>query len=424
MKKLLLFLLVCIPVSIFAQSTFSYNYGGQTRSYILYLPVGLPADAPLVFVMHGYGGNSNQMMTSSDFNTTADANGFAVCYPQGLGDFIGTPHWNAELSISSVDDVGFLSDLAGYLQTQHNLSPDCTYACGMSNGGFMSYTLACQRPDVFRAISSITGTMSGATWNNCNPSTPVPVFQVIGLDDTVVPVDGSMITFGGWGGAPAATVVNDYWKNLNACTTTNVTTLGTSTAATYHTNGINGNEVWFYEITGWGHTWPTAATQNVTGFNAADEIWRFFDSHCARQKGVRVAVKTFLQGNYDAILGSMTDDLRSNSLVPSTEPYSLSMSPTALALMQNANATVGAPELTVTGTDAVVDWVLLEIRDAANPATILASKAALLQRDGDVVDVDGVSAVEFSGINAGTYHVAVKHRNHLGVMTQTPVNLN
>lgn len=423
MKKVLLSLLLLLPLLLEAQTTFTYNHAGTTRSYILYLPAGLPADAPLIFVLHGYTGTANGMMTSSDFNTVADANNFAVVYPQGLNDFFGIAHWNAELTVSTVDDVGFLTSLAQYLQTQHNLSEECTYTCGMSNGGFMSYTLACQRPDVFRAIASVTGTMSGATWNNCSPSVPVPVFQIVGLDDTTVPVDGSMSTFGGWGGAPPAVTVNNFWKDLNMCTTTTVTTLSPVLDAVYHTGGVNGNEVWFYPIQNWGHTWPGPSTQATVGINAADEIWTFFSSHCARQGGVVLATKVLLQGCYDTATGLMNDDLRTTVLATS-EPYSANLLAGELALLQNPAAGLAAGVTLTTGADAVVDWVLVELRDATTPTTILASRAALLQRDGDVMDVDNMSPLLFSGISAGNYHVVIKHRNHLGVMTQNPVVFN
>ena len=86
-----------------------------------------------------------------------------------------------------MDDIGFLSELAGHLQVEYDLNPDHTFVCGMSNGGFMSYTLACDRPDVFKAIASVTGTMSGFDWNNCDPDEPVPVLQIAGADDNIVP---------------------------------------------------------------------------------------------------------------------------------------------------------------------------------------------------------------------------------------------
>jgi hypothetical protein len=83
---------------------------------------------------------------------------------------------------------------------------------------------------------------------------------------------------------------------------------------------------------------------------------------------------------------------------------------------------IGSGVLLTTGNDAIVDWLIVEVRDAIDPTRIITSRAALLQRDGHVVDLDGVSQVRV-GVPAGGYHVAIKHRDHLGVMTAAPVNL-
>ncbi|HRT54873.1 MAG TPA: hemagglutinin protein, partial [Flavobacteriales bacterium] len=79
--------------------------------------------------------------------------------------------------------------------------------------------------------------------------------------------------------------------------------------------------------------------------------------------------------------------------------------------------------LAVTGSNAIVDWVIVELRSTATPTTVVASCAALVQRDGDVVALDGTSPVSIA-VASGAYHVAIRHRNHLGVMTQNGVALS
>ncbi|MBK7620857.1 MAG: hypothetical protein IPJ10_16275 [Flavobacteriales bacterium] len=86
------------------------------------------------------------------------------------------------------------------------------------------------------------------------------------------------------------------------------------------------------------------------------------------------------------------------------------------------DGTVDPSVLAVTGNDAIVDRVLLELRDAATPANIVASRSVLLQRDGDVVELDGSSPLTVL-LPPGNYHVAVRHRNHLGTMTASAVAL-
>ncbi len=191
-----------------------------------------------------------QRLPELGFNRLADANGFAVCYPQGADDLEGIPHWNARLKISKTDDIGFLSALASHLQAQHSLNASKTFVCGISNGGFMSYTLVAEKPDVFKAAASVIGTMSGHTWEHRNSIRPVPILQISGLDDEVIPYDGSMSKAGGWGGAPNQDVMMEFWRKLNKTKTEEVIKLSSKTTGHHYKDGVNGNEVWHYKIQG------------------------------------------------------------------------------------------------------------------------------------------------------------------------------
>lgn len=134
------------------------------------------------------------------------------------------------------------------------------------------------------------------------------------------------------------------------------------------------------------------------------------------QKQIAVNVKVMLEGAYDPNTGLMRDDLRTAGLIPSSQPYTGIYPFTA----EGGTETVAPAVLTTTGANAIVDWILVELRDALNPATILRTRVGLLQRDGDIVDVDGTSPLRFK-TNPGTFHIAVRHRNHLGAMTAAPV---
>jgi hypothetical protein len=104
------------------------------------------------------------------------------------------------------------------------------------------------------------------------------------------------------------------------------------------------------------------------------------------------------------------------SILPTTEPYTN----LGFTLIQS---NTGTPTFTGTGNNAIVDWVLVELRSSAASSTVLMRKAALLQKDGDIVDMDGVSPLSID-ISAGNYYVAVRHRNHLGAMTLNTVGLS
>lgn len=141
---------------------------------------------------------------------------------------------------------------------------------------------------------------------------------------------------------------------------------------------------------------------------------------------VALSPKAFLQGASTEITqpftllssGLMRDVLRSSSLIPTTEPY------TGLGFTQvNTAGTIDPSVLSVTGANAVVDWVVVELRLAADLDSIVARQPALLQRDGDIVDTDGVSPVSIS-VEAGSYVVGILHRNHLPIYGVASVALS
>jgi uncharacterized repeat protein (TIGR01451 family) len=135
--------------------------------------------------------------------------------------------------------------------------------------------------------------------------------------------------------------------------------------------------------------------------------------------GVAISPRVLLGGPYDEPTQRMGDALRSAGLIPLTEPY------TALGYthMNGGGETTSAPVLAVTGDHAIVDWVVVELRSNTAPYPVLATKSALLQRDGDVVATNGTGPVFFN-LSAGVYRVSIRHRNHLGVMTDGPVALD
>ncbi|MBK9760707.1 MAG: metallophosphoesterase family protein [Flavobacteriales bacterium] len=136
------------------------------------------------------------------------------------------------------------------------------------------------------------------------------------------------------------------------------------------------------------------------------------------QKQIAVNIKVMLEGAYDSGTGLMRDDLRVAGLVPLAQPYTGVFTFTG----EGGNEIVSPSVLAVIGNNAIVDWILVELRDAVTPTTILRTRVGLLQRDGDVVDVDGISPLRFK-MNPGNFRVAVRHRNHLGAMTLAPVTI-
>jgi hypothetical protein len=139
---------------------------------------------------------------------------------------------------------------------------------------------------------------------------------------------------------------------------------------------------------------------------------------------VNLIPRAYLQGALlNVFLPStlMRDNLRTQNRIPTTSPYP--------AMGMTGITPVGVASTAVVGSSApsnensIVDWVFVELRSASNPALVVDSRSALIQRDGDIVEVDGLSPISFNTAVPGNYYVAVKHRNHLGVMSAAPIAL-
>lgn len=136
---------------------------------------------------------------------------------------------------------------------------------------------------------------------------------------------------------------------------------------------------------------------------------------------LRAGPKTFLQGAYNANAGNMNDNLRALQLIPLLEPYT--QTPGFTHVGRGGGETVSPNVLGISGSNAIVDWVFLELRSALNSSMVLETRSALIQRDGDVVDVDGTSPVIFRGREADDYFIAVRHRNHIGIRSTNTLSL-
>jgi hypothetical protein len=140
---------------------------------------------------------------------------------------------------------------------------------------------------------------------------------------------------------------------------------------------------------------------------------------------VAINTKVLLGGAYNTSNGLMSDSLRLYNLIPLSNPYTSAPYNTLFTnTISNASATITSSVLSVTGNNAIVDWVLVELRNKSNAAQVLQTVAALIQRDGDIVTTDGSSAVRFTGLQADDYYIAVRHRNHLGIMSAAAIALS
>jgi polyhydroxybutyrate depolymerase len=244
-------------------SVHTIKVGGGDRSYRLYKAAGLPASAPLVVMVHGYFGSAVQAERAYGWDKLADSGGFVVAYPDGL-----SRAWNVDgegccgpPGREGVDDVAFIAAAVADVIKNVSINPSRVYATGISNGGIMSYTLACTT-DIFAAIGPVAGTQL----NPCRAPRPTSVMHIHGTADRLVPYGGGQ-GFGVING-PSASAVNALWRDVDQCGVPATTTNGpvtTSTAAC-----ADDRAVALITIDHGGHEWPPFATRT---------LWEFFTAH-------------------------------------------------------------------------------------------------------------------------------------------------
>ena len=253
-------------------------HDGETREYLIHIPSSYDGsvEVPLLFNFHGYGSTATDHMNDADMRDLADEEGFILVYPQGaLLD--GSPHWNSGLpspdNKSDVDDFGFIEALIDELSANYTIDSKRIYACGYSNGSFFSYALACYHSDRIAAIGSVSGAMMEETNTNCAPTHPVPVINLHGTSDGVVPYDGGE-------GVTSVDNMLNYWINFNNTdtnpTTNSITTNGTTIEYYHYANGDNNTAIEHYKIIDGGHVWFDI---DYNGANTNQLIWDFVSQY-------------------------------------------------------------------------------------------------------------------------------------------------
>ena len=253
--------------------------GGNYRSFYAYIPASYNASqqVPLVLSFHGYGSSAAVNYQYTQFHAIADTAGFIVVHPQG-SLLNGTTHWNVGgwTIGSTVDDVNFTNVLLDYIESNYTIDSDRIYSTGMSNGGYMSFKLACELNERFAAIASVTGSMTPQILNTCNPVHPTPILQIHGTADATVPYAGS----------PSWTLsiedVLNYWVQKNNCNSspelTSIPDISTSDGSTVdyfvYGNGIDASTVEHFRVNGGDHDWP--GVWGNMDIDASKEVWRFF----------------------------------------------------------------------------------------------------------------------------------------------------
>jgi polyhydroxybutyrate depolymerase len=276
-----------------ASTTLAPEVGGHRRTVVVHVPPGYRAHrTALVLDLHGSGATAADQEAFSGMDTTADADGFIVAYPQGLiADHAGFD-WNVpgeplvggrSVAAGAADDVSFLSALVTVLARHYCIDPRRVYATGFSGGGRMASQLACDASEVFAAVAPVSGLRRPAP---CPATRPIPVVAFHGTADPVDPYAGNGEAYWTYS-VPAAAAM---WASQDGCAATPVTSDPVAGATLTAYPGCGGGAgVELYTLAGEGHEWPGGpvvprALRDALGpqsdvVDADAVMWAFFSAH-------------------------------------------------------------------------------------------------------------------------------------------------
>jgi polyhydroxybutyrate depolymerase len=272
----------------------SIMVNGVQRTFVLHVPDGLTGRAPLILSFHGHGGDGKGQARLTGMSALSDRYGFIIAYPDGINR-----GWNdgRQATRSGVDDVAFANALIDELERRYSVDPKRIYATGFSNGGVFSNYLACNQADRIAAIAPVSGSMPVQDAPYCHPQRAVPVLEISGTADPIMPFNGGSIVIGSRNRGEVISFAQDgalWGKNAGCSAMPSTKALppiappdDTSVTRTSFAGCRSGADVIEYAIVGGGHTWPDGLPylpKFIIGpmshqLDASDTIVRFFLAH-------------------------------------------------------------------------------------------------------------------------------------------------
>jgi poly(3-hydroxybutyrate) depolymerase len=264
-----LLFIVAIAASVFAQ-TQSMQIAGVSRTYIVHAPSGLN-NPPLVLNIHGYNMDAASEQSYTKMDQVADREKFIVVYPNAI---------NKSWDMSGANDFTFLMAIVDSMDKKYKIDRTRIYSCGFSQGGFMTFQLACRYSDVFAAIAPTSGNLTGT----CTLKRPMSMRLTFGTNE-------------GFTGGTAAFMENvTKWIALVNCPTTPVVTRpypssnpNSLVTRLYYGPCDGGTEVIADSVRTGGHEWPMNTSDRI---NNSEETWAFLKKFSIKETSV-TSTQTF-----------------------------------------------------------------------------------------------------------------------------------
>ena len=258
--------------------------GGVSRGYLLRTPDDAEdrEPMPVVVMIHGAGGNGERAEAATGLTAIAETNGFIAAYPYGTqaANIPGEFSWNAGVCCgvparSGVDDVAFITAMLDQIAATYPVDPEQIYIGGFSNGGMLSYRLACELGDRIAGIAVVSGALNVP---ECAAPDPIDLLVIHGTADLVVPYAGgetaarTAARFGTWTNTSVADSV-DFWRERDGCERRPTTITEESVTTETYLDCDGGTRIEVVTISEGGHEWPQPTN---LAYDATSEILGFF----------------------------------------------------------------------------------------------------------------------------------------------------
>ena len=273
------------------------------RTYEYYIPSSYDGSeaVPLLFSFHGLGSNPEGQIELTSFDALAEQEGFIAVFPEAtaldpeeypdcaqyLPELPGANiMWNIGLNwtlqyCAGIDDVGFVSDMVDWFDSNYNINGNRIYATGMSNGAMFTYYVALILPSTFAGIAPVCSpmTVNGFEFEGVPPLT---VIMMMGTADPIVNYDGMPYAYGSMNDTV------DFWLGVDGIASEPVETVwgptGSDSTVVHryaYSGGTDGTEVVFFKVEGGGHTWPGGPLYSpyvgavTTHIDGSAQIWKY-----------------------------------------------------------------------------------------------------------------------------------------------------